>query len=106
MIHFKRVCKHGQVLGQCRCPSPTKHTTVVACDHPDWYPVHPLLTEAEVPQPEPTPNPDILHFLDWLLLMDDPNSVQGMENRRVVTLTEIINRARELRKAITHDDPS
>lgn len=36
-------------------------------------------------------------FCDWLLAMDDPEDVMGREERRTVTLTEIINRAAALR---------
>lgn len=32
-MHQKRVCRqHGEVLSQCRCPSPSKATTYVMCD--------------------------------------------------------------------------
>lgn len=33
-------------------------------------------------------------FIDWLLAMDDPEDVLGREERRTVTLTQIIERAR------------
>ena len=35
-------------------------------------------------------------FLDWLIAMDDPEDVVGREERRTVTLTKIIDRARAL----------
>lgn len=33
--HFIKVCKHGDVISQCRCPNPNKRKMVVPCDHPD-----------------------------------------------------------------------
>lgn len=37
--HFKNVCKHGEVFGQCRCPAPDKTVNVVECppDHEEKY---------------------------------------------------------------------
>lgn len=35
-------------------------------------------------------------FLQWLVRMDDPLDNQGIEDRRVVTLTQIIAKARAL----------
>lgn len=29
-MHFKKQCKHGKLLGQCRCHGP-KATTIVDC---------------------------------------------------------------------------
>ena len=29
--HFRNICPHSFVLGQCRCPSPTKMDHVVPC---------------------------------------------------------------------------
>lgn len=31
--HFKQVCKHGTLQGQCRCPAPDKAERLVACGH-------------------------------------------------------------------------
>lgn len=45
--------------------------------------------------PAPPPD-DVTAFLSWLVSMDDPESPEGLEARRTVTLTQIIDRAREL----------
>jgi hypothetical protein len=39
-------------------------------------------------------------LLDWLIAMDDPASDEGVEARRTVTLTRIIERARDTRRWI------
>ena len=36
------------------------------------------------------------HFLAWLIAMDDPNDQRGMRARQTVTLSYIIDRAREV----------
>lgn len=40
----------------------------------------------------------VAKLLDWLIAMDDPDSVEGMEARRTVTLTRIIERARDVQR--------
>jgi hypothetical protein len=29
--HFKKVCKHGRLVTQCRCPGPVKSVIIVPC---------------------------------------------------------------------------
>lgn len=33
MSHYINKCEHGQVMGQCRCPSNNKYVRIVPCDH-------------------------------------------------------------------------
>lgn len=58
MSHFIRKCKHGTVMGQCRCPGP-KTLQVVQCprDHDDWpEPVKAAdVAPTEGPQPPSMP---------------------------------------------------
>lgn len=53
--HHINKCKHGVVMGQCRCPSPNKTVNIVHCVHTDlpapsgevyktsneWFALHP-----------------------------------------------------------------
>lgn len=45
-------------------------------------------------------NSKVRELLDWLVAMDDPQDVIGRENRRVVTMQQIIDRARAARDAL------
>lgn len=47
-------------------------------------------------------NADTEKFLRWLVSMDDPESQEGLEARRTVTLTKIITEARAL---LPDDEP-
>lgn len=40
--------------------------------------------------------PTMKEFLRWLVRMDDPQDEQGCKDRQVVTLTQIISKARNL----------
>lgn len=44
----------------------------------------------------PAPTAKYADFVQWLVRMDDPTDVQGCTDRQVVTLTQIIGRARAL----------
>jgi hypothetical protein len=49
------------------------------------------------PTPEPTVKTGATHaraFIEWLASMDDPDNAEGLEVRRKVTLTDIIDRGR------------
>lgn len=35
MSHYRQICPHGQLVGQCRCPSPEKVTEIVPCPFPE-----------------------------------------------------------------------
>ncbi len=52
--------------------------------------------EGEPPMAEATADP-VKAFLDWLIAMDEPDNAAGMEARRTVTLTRIINHARDVK---------
>lgn len=47
----------------------------------------------------------VTEFLDWLIRMEDPGSDEGREDRRVVTLTHIIERATAARSVLTPATP-
>jgi hypothetical protein len=51
MSHFRKVCKHGTSMGQCRCAAPNKELRLAAClpSHAEWTEdEHPILYTGEV----------------------------------------------------------
>ncbi len=38
MGHYIAKCKHGVVMGQCRCASPNKSVRIVECKHQEFSP--------------------------------------------------------------------
>lgn len=56
MSHYVNKCKHGTLMGQCRCPGP-KPTRIVQCppDHAGWPNGAEAPTDIALPvDPEPT----------------------------------------------------
>lgn len=71
----------------------------MSASHWGWAPDHPLRS---VPADLAAENRELhrlRELVDWLISMDDPEDVDGLEQRRTVRLSAIIDRARDARGA-------